>query len=238
MPTPASETYPPLISLAVHELRTPVGVVSGYLRMLLRDTVEPLTPRQRKLIEDADRSCVRMAAIIAELSDVGKLDGDVIGLASQPVDVLPLVKDVVAQTHEGSDRDVHLTVRADDKPAVVIGDATRLKASFDAVFRSVLREKPGPAAVVADCRRVKMDGEDCLVVVVADEPALDEAFTRPRRPFVETRGGMGLALPLARRVIDGHRGRLESPQPVAGQTEAEDRLARSSAIITIPIARR
>ncbi|HEX7140580.1 MAG TPA: hypothetical protein VF219_22200, partial [Vicinamibacterales bacterium] len=155
---------------------------------------------------------------------------------SQPVDVASLVKEVVAQTHEASDRDVHLTLRADDKPAMAIGDAARLRTSLDAVFRSVLREKPGPATVVADCRRMSVDGEDCLVVVVADASALNEAFMRARRPFVETRGGMGLALPLARRVIEGHRGRLEAPQPAAGRTDADDRLARSSAIITIPLA--
>ena len=32
------ESYPKLISLAVHELRTPASVVGGYLRMLQRDT--------------------------------------------------------------------------------------------------------------------------------------------------------------------------------------------------------
>lgn len=235
MPTPASEPYPALISLAVHELRTPIGVVSGYLRMLLRDTVEPLTTRQRKLIEEADKSCIRMAAMIAELSDVGKLDGGVIGLTTKPVDLVSLVKEVVGQTHEASDRDVHLTLRADDKRATIDGDEARLRTSFDAVFRAVLREKPGPATVVADCRRTTVDGQDCLVVVVAEESQLDEAFTRKRRPFVETRGGMGLALPLARRVFEGHRGRLESPDIAAGRTEADDRLARSSAIVTIPL---
>ena len=42
MPTSAADPYAQLISLAVHELRTPIGVVSGYLRMLLREADEPL----------------------------------------------------------------------------------------------------------------------------------------------------------------------------------------------------
>jgi two-component system sensor histidine kinase KdpD len=203
--------------------------------MLLRDTVEPLTPRQRKLIEEADKSCVRMAAMIAELSDVGKLDGGVIGLTTRPVDLVLLVKEVVAQTHEASDRDVHLALRADDTPATALGDESRLRTSFGAVFRAVLREKPGPATVVADCRRVAVEGRDSLVVVIAEESQLEETLTRSRRPFVETRGGMGLALPLARRVFEGHGGRLESPDIAPGRTEADDRLARSSAIVTIPL---
>ncbi len=236
MPTPASEAYTPLISLAVHELRTPIGVVSGYLRMMLRDTEEALTPRQRKMIEEADRSCLRLASMIAELSDVGKLDAGIIRLASQPVDLMALLKEVVAQVHEARDRDVYLALRTGETSARVTGDAARLRAAFDAVFRSVLRERPGPATVVADCRRGSVDGKDSLIVVVANEAELDEALQRARRPFSETRGGMGLALPLARRVIEGHLGRLEAPAIAAGRTESDDTLARSSAIVTIPVA--
>jgi signal transduction histidine kinase len=235
MPTPASEAYTPLISLAVHELRTPVGVASGYLQMMLRDTDEVLTPRQRKMVEEADRACFRLTAMIAELSDVGKLDAGTIRLASQPVDLMHLLEDVVAQVHEASDRDVHLTLRTDVASATVAGDVARLRTAFDAVCRSVLREKPGPATVVADCRRGSVEGRDSLVVVVADEQQLDEAFARPRRPFSETRGGMGLALPLARRVIEGHLGRLEAPEVARGRTESDDALARSAAIVTIPV---
>jgi signal transduction histidine kinase len=60
--------------------------------------------------------------------------------------------------------------------------------------------------------------------------------------FDEKRGGMGLALPLARRVIEGHGGRIAAPAPVpgpeAGATPdllAADPVARGSAIITLPL---
>ena len=235
MSNPANDPYAQLISLAVHELRTPIGVVSGYLRMLLRDEEEPLTPRQRRMVEDADKSCVRMAALVAELSEIGKLDAGIIRLAAQPVDLTALIRDIAPLVHEASDRDVRLTVRGTSEPAPITGDAARLRTAFDAVFRAVLRERPGPATVVADCRRAAIDDVDSLVVVVGDQADLDEVARRDRRPFSESRGGLGLALPLARRVIEGHRGRVEAPQPLAGRTDSDDRIARSSAIVTIPL---
>src|SRR5262252_5400559 len=109
MSTAAADPNAQLISLAVHELRTPVGVVSGYLRMLLRDEEEPLTPRQRRMVEDADKSCTRMAALIAELSEVGKLDAGIVRLAGQPIDLMAIVRDVAAHLHEASERNVRLT---------------------------------------------------------------------------------------------------------------------------------
>jgi signal transduction histidine kinase len=48
------------LSLTVHELRTPVTVVSGYLRMLLKEQGGPLTEKQRKMLEEAERSCGRI----------------------------------------------------------------------------------------------------------------------------------------------------------------------------------
>ena len=173
--------------------------------------------------------------MIAELSDVAKLDAGAVHLTSQPVNLPALVREVVAQVHEASDRDVHRRCAVAASPCRSRATPHGFDCLFDAIFRAVLRERPGPATVVADCRRSTIDGIDSLVVIVADEPEVQEAARRPRRPFLETRGGLGLAIPLARRVIEWHRGRVEAPQPAEGRTDADDRLARSSAIITIPL---
>jgi signal transduction histidine kinase len=69
------------------------------------------------------------------------------------------------------------------------------------------------------------------VLVVADEATVKAAYERARAPFDEKRGGMGLALPLARRVIEGHHGHIWSPAP-----ESEnDPVARGSVIVALPI---
>src|SRR5690348_16775575 len=81
------ESYPELISLAVHELRTPLSVVGGYLRMVLRDPASPIPERQRKMLEEAEKSCARLGALVGELSDVGKLDDGRIALKRGAVDV-------------------------------------------------------------------------------------------------------------------------------------------------------
>ena len=75
------ESYTQLLSLAVHEFRTPASVVGGYLRMLQRDADVPLSQRQRRMIDEAERSCQRLVALIGELSEIQKLDADLIQLA-------------------------------------------------------------------------------------------------------------------------------------------------------------
>ena len=63
--------FPRALSLAVHELRTPVTVVAGYLRMVLREQAGPVTEKQRKMLEEAERSCTRLSALVTEMSDLG-----------------------------------------------------------------------------------------------------------------------------------------------------------------------
>lgn len=235
MDSSTKEQYAQLLSLAVHEFRSPASVVGGYLRMLQRDSTEPLTPRQRKMIEEAEKSCARLVSLIAELSDIGKLDAGVITLGRQPLELGQLLADVAEHVHEARDRDVHLALQGDPGPSPISGDAGRLRSAFDAVFRALLREKAGPATVVAEHRRGSVDGRSCAIVIVADAGAVQESYERPRGVFNEKRGGVGLALPLARRVFEGHGGRIWSPAPAGGDPSADDPLSRGSAIIVLPL---
>jgi signal transduction histidine kinase len=240
---PTKDSYSQLLSLAVHEFRTPASVVGGYLRMLQRDTEAPLSDRQRKMIEEAEKSCARLVAIVAELSDVAKLDAGVVTLGREPLDAFSLVAQVAELVHEAKDRDVRLEVRGTAEGATLAGDTGRLRSAFDAIFRAIVREKPGQCTVVAERRIETIDGRRSAVVIVAEETSVQTAYDREAGPFDEKRGGMGLALPLARRVIEGHGGRLWSPaasrpadtDDTEGSRAGDDPLARGSAIISLPI---
>jgi signal transduction histidine kinase len=223
-------SYPELLSIAVHELRGSAGVVAGYLRMLQGGTASPLNDGQRKMIDDTAKSCARLVAIIEELSQVGKLDAGLVKLARQPTDAFPLVAEVAGLVHQANDREVRLEVRGHADGATLAGDATWLRRAFDAIFRAILREKAGHCVVVAERR----------IVIIADEASVQAAYDREPGPFDEKRGGMGLALPLARRVIEGHGGRVWAPAPIEaprepGSTWNNDPLARGSAVISLPI---
>jgi signal transduction histidine kinase len=223
--------YPELLSLAVHEFRTPASVVGGYLRMLQRDS-ESFTERQRKMIDEAEKSCARLVALIGELSDVSKLDGGIITLNRQPLDVFPLLAEVAEHVQEGKDREVRLAVRGETAGATIAGDAPRLRSAFEAVFRAILREKAGPCVVAAERRLESKGGTTSAVIVVAEDQNVQAAYDSAPGAFDEKRGGLGLALPLARRVVEGLGGRIWSP---ARQEGSDDALARAAILISFPL---
>ncbi len=226
--------YTELLSLAVHEFRTPASVVGGYLRMLQRDS-ESFTDRQRKMIDEAEKSCGRIVALIAELSDVSKLDAGLLTLSRQPLDVFALIGDVAEHVQEGKDREVRLEVRGESEGATIAGDGSRLRTTFEAVLRAILREKAGPCVVAADRRYEISGGQTSAVIVVAEDQSVQAAYDSTPGAFDEKRGGLGLALPLARRVVEGLGGRIWSPAKLEG---SDDTLARAAILMSFPMTER
>jgi signal transduction histidine kinase len=233
----SAENYPQLLSLAVHELRTPAGIVGGYLRMLLRDNDPPVSDRQRKMLEEAEKSYARLVGMIADLSEISKLDAGLVAPQRLPVDVFSLVRDVAGRVHEAFERGVRLEVRGDESGTTIAGDSDRLRNAFDAIFRAVLREQTGPSTVVVDRSVEKSDGQtSAVIIIIAAEECLQSiknARNNARSGFDEKRGGLGLALPLAKRVIEALGGQIWSPA-VPGEP-GPGAPFRLSAAVSLPV---
>jgi len=225
-----ADTCPQLLSLAVHELRTPTNVVGGYLNMLQREGVQSLSERHRGMVDEAEKACARIVALVGELSEISKLDAGLVTLAREELDVFRLVAEVADGIGDASDRGVLLVPAGDRVGARLRGDAPRLRAAFASICRAVVREQPGPCTVVAERRRDTIDARHHAVIVVADESTAHAALRATPGTFDEKRAGLGLALPLARRIIECHDGRIWSPDTTAAGA------MHAAVIVSLPIS--
>lgn len=202
--------WPKLLSLAVHEFRTPVTVVSGYLRMLLRERAGPVSDSQRKLLEEAEKSCGRLSMLIAEMSELGQLLDGRQSLAYGAIDLRRLLEDVHA-TAPAADDQARLVLENSAEPLQVSGDGDRLRRTIEAVLFAVRREIiDGSDLVISATRRSRTADAVAWIALGtrAVASSLRDTSADDLGPFDEWRGGCGLALPLARRVIEMHAGRL------------------------------
>jgi signal transduction histidine kinase len=55
-----------ILAAAAHELKTPLAVLSGYAELLLTETLGPLTPKQREVLQEIDANRVRLRQFIED----------------------------------------------------------------------------------------------------------------------------------------------------------------------------
>jgi signal transduction histidine kinase len=216
------------LSLAVHEFRTPVSVVSGYLRMLLRHFGDTLTDQQRTLLELGEKSCGSIAALLTELSELAQLEGPQPPIRREPVRLLPLLADVAKDVHEGHDRGITFGVRAGDPDVQIQGDRGRLSTAFATLAEAVLRERVDSAPMLAGCRLLETPDGPIVRTAIADALTIDAILEdQGHDAFDEYRGGLGFRLLLASRIVAAHGGRIISPVAARG---------RLAIVVSLPVA--
>jgi signal transduction histidine kinase len=199
------------LSLAVHEIRTPITVVAGYLRMLLREQAGPLQDAQRRMLEEADRSCARIAALVSEMSELGRLEGSQLVVPGVTFDLAAVVKELANNMHERTERGIRLDVRASEH-LDVSGDRTRIATAIRALVHAAVREQADSGVVVVELSS-HSDVQNGWAVGAIGDPAIVGALVPgpdAESPLDEWRGGTGLALPISRRVIEAHGGSVWS----------------------------
>lgn len=203
-----------LLSLGVHEFRTPVTVISGYLRMLMTGRAGALTDGQRKMLEEMEKSTTRLSALIGEMSDLSVLEagGATFNLGS--VDLGTLIEGEIASLPPLPDREIKVVLDNQAPGATVHGDAVRLRTALRSLLVAHRRELVTSDELCVWLRRTSVDGRGMLQLTIggADRiDALQNVGPSELTTFEEFRGGVGFTLPIARRIVHAHQGQLWSP---------------------------
>ena len=210
-----------LLSLGVHEFRTPVTVIAGYLRMLLSGRTGALTDSQRKMLEEMEKSTARLSGLIGEMSELSSLEAGGATFNRGTVELAALVDGEIARLPPMLDREVQVTMRTDAPGASVAGDPVRLRTAISSLIFAHRRELVTSDELRVHIHRLAQDGRRMLQITIGGADRVDELRKAGRdslTTFEEFRGGVGFTLPIARRIITAHDGQLWSPpdNPKAG----------------------
>jgi len=207
---PIDPRWSKVLSLSVHELRNALAVLSGYLRMLLTGRVGELTAKQRHMLQEVEKSCARLSALADETSELSKLEDGTAAFRMQSIDLPAIVRQAIENLPPLTDgRTVPVAPDLEPLPAFQ-GDPGRLSQAVAAVITALRREVIGDEPLTVRGRR---DG-DGYEVRIGDGKTLAALEAEPdgqRGAFNEWRGGVGLSLIIARRIIHRHGGLLLAP---------------------------
>lgn len=186
-------------------------VVAGYVRMLLKDRAGPISDQQRRLLEEAEKSCGRLSALLAEMSDLSALEAGTAAFNRSAMDLRETLREAAAALPEVPEREITIEVSTGEGPATINGDPARLKSAVGAILHGLRRELVTSTRLLVGESARTHDGAAVSWIAIADEErlgALQSATPDTLGPFDEWRGGCGLSLAIARRVISAHGGAL------------------------------
>ncbi|QQS19864.1 hypothetical protein IPL85_00125 [Candidatus Saccharibacteria bacterium] len=107
------ETKDEFISMASHQLRTPLTSIKGYLSMVLEGDAGPLKPQQEQLLKQSFMSSQRMVNLIADLLNLSRLNTGKFVIDAAPTDLRVVVDQEVEQLNETAKaKNVHITYSA------------------------------------------------------------------------------------------------------------------------------
>lgn len=206
--------WPRLLSLSVHEFRTPVTVVAGYIRMLLKDRAGALNEQQRRLLEEAEKSCGRLSALIAEMSDISNLEAGTAPMNRSSTDLRAVLANVVANLPAVPDRHVDVELSTGDGAAMAHADPIRLQTALTSIMIALRRELVTTTRLFVKERSTEFRGKPASWIAMGDIEhiaGLEASTPDTLATFDEWRGGCGLSLAVSRRIIEGHGGAVWSP---------------------------
>jgi signal transduction histidine kinase len=183
----------------VHEVRNGLGTIVGYARLVERaEKVATAAEAARSIREE----CETLEAVVRRFHDFIRWEQ----LDLAPVDLARLLSRVLARELRGRTGIVPI-VRGLETPLEVRGDEDLLERGFENLVRNAADAAEAGGGHVEVTAELAED--QVLVRVEDDGPGLPPGHPEDGRPFFTTKpGGLGLGLPIARKVLLLHGGHL------------------------------
>ena len=202
------------ISMASHQLRTPLTSVKGYLSMVLDGDVGKVTPRQQTLLREAFNSSERMVRLIADFLNVSRLQTGKFNIEKGAIDIKAIIKQemaslgLIAKTHE-----IKFRFKITDEDLPLIADESKIQQVVMNLLDNAIYYSHPKSTVVVSLEKVKKDVAFTVVdtgigVPHKDQPKLFQKFYRAKNARHQRPDGTGVGLFMARRVVEAHNGRI------------------------------
>ncbi len=202
------------ISMASHQLRTPLTSIKGYISMVLEGDAGEISQDQRRFLDQAFASSQRMVFLISDLLNVSRIQTGKFKLEKGRVDISKIVEDEVAQLAPAAEAR-HVTFhfeRPDDFPVANL-DETKIRQVIMNMLDNALYYTPAGgnvyASVESNSKEVIFKARDTGIGVPKEEQAhLFTKFYRADNAKEARPDGTGIGLFMAKKVVDTHKGSI------------------------------
>lgn len=202
-----------MIRMASHDLRNPLGQVSGYIELLIEDMQEFMTPDHTYFVQGIRKGIKTIQTLLEDILNLERVESQgpenwksfQIGVILQEV-----IDNLEGQSHlKGQNFSADLPIQSYQ----VLGSAIQIRQAFTNLIGNAIKYTPEGGTVLVRTavahRRFHFEVEDNGYGIPTDRQArLFERFFRAQTPGTEHIEGTGLGLSLVKTVIEQHGGEI------------------------------
>jgi signal transduction histidine kinase len=212
------------VSVASHELKTPINVMLGYVALVQEGLYGPVTTAQADVLRTVEAQGQQLARLVQHLLDVSRFRAGAGRIEPRPVALRPFLGDLErAHAVLARQRGLTLTLAADAAlPEVVSWDVDRMSEVLGNLLSNAVKftpeggrvsliAEPAPDLAAVDLKRpgpaLRLVVEDTGVgIAPAQLPHIFDKFYQADNQARASAAGTGLGLAIAKQIVEAHGG--------------------------------
>ncbi len=199
------------ISMASHELKTPVTSLKGFTQLLLRQFKRLDDNETLRYLARMDTQLNKLTKLISDLLDISKMQTGQLEYRMEPFDLNVLAQEIVENV-QGMTR-THRLILQKTAEVCVFGDRDRVGQVLINLLTNAIKYSPGADQVIV---QIATDETNALVsvqdfgigIAEAHQEKIFERFYQVNEPAEKTYPGLGIGLYITSQIIRRHRGCL------------------------------
>ena len=204
------------VSIASHQLRTPLTAIRWSIELLKKDSLDNLTAEQKDFLQDINVSVSNMARLIGDLLTVSRIDMHrKFDFIFEKVNLTTLINKVIEeQMITGDTKNVGIKYKQNSKkPIYISADREKIQQALQNIVNNSVKYSKNDGTVKIDCKetarkiqiKIKDDG---IGIPKSQQKNVFEKFFRSDNAVLTNSGGTGLGLYITKEIIEGHYGKV------------------------------
>ncbi|MBI5913185.1 GAF domain-containing protein [Candidatus Azambacteria bacterium] len=201
------------ISIASHQLRTPLTAIKGYTSMIMEGSYGEVSDKVRVTIGKVFQSAQRLIYIVNDLLDISRIEQGRFTIALEPIKVANVLKDVVEELQQNAkskNLSLELAVAPENMEVTASADFNKIRQVFLNVIDNAIKyTNEGYVRVGVEKRAndVLMSVKDSGIgISEASMKNLFQKFSRAKGVTKLHTDGSGLGLFIVKKIMEAHGG--------------------------------
>lgn len=213
------------VSIASHELKTPINVILGYLQLMQEGVYGPLSEKQMPVTRTIENQARTLARLANQLLDVSRFEAGGGRIEPRTIRLSAMLDELERTFHVlAVQREIHLVVtRRPDLPVEVVWDAERINEVTGNLLSNAFKFTPANGTIELTAapheNGVCMEVRDTGAGIAPEQlPHVFEKFYQADNQKSASAKGTGLGLAIAKEIVEAHQGHISCESVVGGGT--------------------